>query len=64
MLKKIIKNIKDSLSKNTGNTKEERRKSERRKSERRWIGKLLGDTNVPYERRSGGDRRIGDRRKK
>ncbi len=61
MVKKIIKKIKDLLSKNT---KEERRKSERRKSERRWIGKLLGDTNVPYERRSGGDRRIGDRRKK
>lgn len=44
--------------------KEERRKAERRKSERRWMSKLVGGPEVPFERRSGADRRLGDRRKK
>ncbi|MCX7956983.1 MAG: hypothetical protein N2643_03695 [Endomicrobia bacterium] len=43
---------------------QERRKTERRKSDRRWISKLVGGPEVPFEKRSGTDRRIGDRRKK
>lgn len=64
MVKKILQKIKDAVLKKKKKETVERRRTERRKAERRWLGKLLGDQNVPYERRSGGDRRIGDRRKK
>lgn len=40
----------------------ERRKTERRKAERRWMSKLVGGPEVPFERRKS-ERRMGDRRK-
>ncbi|MCS7231784.1 MAG: hypothetical protein RMJ67_06575 [Elusimicrobiota bacterium] len=40
----------------------ERRKAERRKAERRWMSKLVGGPEVPFERRKS-ERRMGDRRK-
>lgn len=61
MIKKLIKKI---LHKQTQDTPiVERRKGERRKSDRRWMSKLLGEPEVQPDRRSGGDRRMGDRRK-
>ncbi|MCS7152034.1 MAG: hypothetical protein NZ928_06625 [Endomicrobia bacterium] len=65
MVKKIIKKIKDKLvPKQQTSQQQERRKSERRKADRRWMSKLIGSSEVPIERRSGTDRRMGDRRKK
>lgn len=60
MIKKLIKKF---LGKQKQDVPVERRKGERRKADRRWMSKLLGEKEVPFERRSGGDRRMGDRRK-
>ncbi len=69
MVKKIIKKIKEIIekkkTKNTNQPSIERRKHERRSgTDRRWMSKLVGGPEVPFERRSGFDRRLGDRRKK
>ncbi len=61
MIKKIIKKL---LGKKEEGPIPERRKGERRKADRRWMSKLVGGPEVPFERRSGTDRRMGDRRKK
>ncbi|MCS7228092.1 MAG: hypothetical protein NZ839_03910 [Endomicrobia bacterium] len=64
MIKKIIKKLKEKLTQKQQGIQEERRKGERRKSDRRWMSKLVGGPEVNIERRSGADRRLGDRRKK
>lgn len=65
MVKKIVDKIKNLLgSKQQQQAQPDRRKGERRKGDRRWMSKLVGGPEVPYERRSGTDRRLGDRRKK
>jgi hypothetical protein len=67
MIKKIIKKIKEIIEKKKEKEQlvVERRKGERRSgTDRRWMSKLVGGPEAPFERRSGSDRRIGDRRKK
>lgn len=66
MVRKIIKKLKEIIQKKkeSNQPEVERRKTERRKGERRWMSKLVGGPEVPFERRSGFDRRMGDRRKK
>lgn len=62
MVKKIVNKIKSIIQ--SKQQKTDRRKGERRKGDRRWMSKLVGGPEVPIERRSGTDRRMGDRRKK
>jgi len=60
----MVKKIKEVVEKSQKSSSKKRTNIDRRRSDRRWMSKLVGGPEVPFERRSGSDRRMGDRRKK